>query len=258
MCTISTFNSHYAPPKAYFIAWTSRFGVGALLFSFLALLVLHPPSRGFLFPPRPEKTATPSVDTESGSFEPVDPFESDGITPGEREELDARQFAQEFADLAASPFERDRQQVPTVQEIITEAAGVNTDNGIDAGGEEEATKILDDAASEAKSDKKKTKVLAKHGLPIQVITGDIADAWERWANVLDPTPPFAVHPPRIKVALHILPIILAFLVLPSAFIMHTLTFAMGFLFFADPLLQQVPVVIDAITDADWREAIQIR
>ncbi|KAL8286239.1 hypothetical protein RQP46_004727 [Phenoliferia psychrophenolica] len=241
---------------------SSRIGVGALLFGVLAALVLHPPFRTFLFPPRPsERLSTPPTGLPSDSFEPTDPFEPEGgVTSGEQEELDARQFAQEFADLASAPFERDRQQVPTVQEIITEA--VAPEGGSGPGTDDEGTVAdADDAAAKAakKLEKKQTKVLAKHGLPIQAITGDLADAWERWANVLAPTsPPFAVHPPRVKVALHILPIALAFLVLPSAFIMHTLTFAMGFLFFADPILSRIAPAIDAMTDVDWREAIQIR
>lgn len=192
-----------------------------------------------------------------------DPFESDELTPGEKDELEARQFAQEFADLASAPFESDRRQAPSMGEIIEAAAG--PDGNLDGLGaeveEEDGVALGEDAVAPtagAKDEKKKVKRLAKYGLPIQRTLGDLADAWERWANVLSPTAPFATDPPRIKVALHILPIVLAFLILPSAFIFSTITFATGFLFFGDPVLQLIVPAIDAMVKTDWREAMQLR
>ncbi|KAK4698319.1 hypothetical protein P7C70_g7963, partial [Phenoliferia sp. Uapishka_3] len=258
--------------QAYFIAWQSPLGVGSLIFTTLALLILHPPFRSFLFPPRPVVRTPPATPSLDDGIEPADPFDSngldsDGLTEGEREELDARQFAQEFADLASSPFERDKQQVPTVDELISVVGGEGSASEteldpIGGGGDpllaDEAVPITAAGKKAKKVKKAKVKHLAKIGLPVQNITGDLSDAWERWANVLNPTPPFETNAPRRKVALHILPIIIAFLVLPSAFIFDTITFAMGFLFFGDPVLKLIAPAIDAITDVDWREAMQIR
>ncbi|KAL8277712.1 hypothetical protein RQP46_009834 [Phenoliferia psychrophenolica] len=250
--------------STYFIAWSSPLGVGALLLAFIATLVLHPPARATLFPPRPPKLDAPAGPGIPGG-DPLTPIDREGLTAGEREELEAREFAQDFADLAAAPFEHDLEQTPTVKEIVTEVVttGVHGEPGEEGtvGGEGEAAPKVEDAttATSTKVEKKKTKVLKKHGLPIQIITGELADAWERWSNLLEPTtPPFEAHRPRAKVALHLLPIALAFLLLPVAFIVYTLTFAMGFLFFGDPILQRIPTVIDALTNVDWREALQIR
>ena len=243
--------------QVYFIAWSSRFGVGGLVLATLALLVLHPPARAALFPLRPLSLA-PGVGIPGVRL--TTSLDPEGLTPGQREELDASQFTQEVADLASAPFEADDED-PTVREVLTEAAttGLHGEPGEEGAVEGEPVNATAEDATAKNAKKKKTKVLKKHGLPIQIITGELADAWERWANVLEPTtPPFEAHRPRVKVALHILPFVLAFLLLPAAFLMYTYTFLLGFLFFGDPILQRIPTVLDALAGGDWREATQIR
>lgn len=211
-----------------------------------------------LFPPRPHShphsTPIPGV-------EPRNSFDPEGLTAGEREELNARAFAQELSDIAAAPFDNDGQNMPSGKQVVT--TGVHGEpSEADAGKGESASPAnvaSADVAEPTEPAKKKKKVLAKHGLPIQVVTGQLADAWERWANVLEPTsPPFESHQPRVKVALHILPVGIILLVLPAAFLIYTTTFLLGFLFFGEPILKRIPPAIDAVTNVDWREALQIR
>ena len=73
--------------QAYFVAWSSRLGVGALFLCFLSALVLSPEFRSFAFPPRPPKMS------------PVAPT----LSPSEVAESEATAFADEVSQLAASP-----------------------------------------------------------------------------------------------------------------------------------------------------------
>jgi hypothetical protein len=159
-----------------------------------------------------------------------------------------------MAQLAAVQSGNDE---PSMENLLVEAvaeAEVEEETG-SAGSiisqEERAKKVK-------KAKKAKVDHLAKHGLPIQQITGDLADSWERWSNALSPTsPPLHHNAARIKVALHILPAIISFLVFPSWFILKAISFAAGFAFFGDPAFKLLVRLLDEKA-AGWQEAIEIR
>ena len=46
----------------------------------------------------------------------------------------------------------------------------------------QAKKISKKERKLAKKQEKKEKLLDKHGRPVMVIVGDLADGWERWAK----------------------------------------------------------------------------
>ena len=116
----------------------------------------------------------------------------------------------------------------------------------------------EDEDSDKKDKKKKEDPLALHGLPVQKITGDLADGWERWANAFAPTsPPFDPDSARRKVALNVLPCILAFGLLPSWFINKALGALVGLVFFGGPIIERGVKWLNE-SYPGWQEAIELR
>lgn len=106
--------------------------------------------------------------------------------------------------------------------------------------------------------KAKLDRLAKHGLPIQRLAGDLADAWERWSNALSPTAP-PMHPcaARRRLALHIAPVAAVLACMPAALILQGCSLVVGILFFTDPLVAPAIAFLDS-RNSDWRQELEIR
>lgn len=234
--------------QAYFIAWQSPFGAVSFLFLILALLILYPSVRTFLFPPLP----TPRPSQVLVDKPPRDPT----LTSAEQDEVDARVFAEGMAQLAGAGQMSGGD--PTLEDVVNEAVEeAEIDVEVD---EEEGASASEEKKKRKKEKKKKDKVdhLAKVGLPIQLLTSDFADSWERWGNALSPTsPPLHPNAARMKVALHVLPCILAFGLLPSWFICKALSFLAGLAFFGDPGFSLLLALLDQKFEG-WKEAIELR
>lgn len=178
------------------------------------------------------------------------------MTEREHQEMEASEFVQDAAELATAPIDESEDQSSLAEVLLSE--GDSTENN------EPSHPLGSSVPTDSNAGKKATNStrvdhLAKHGLPLQVFAGDFADALERWANAFTPvSPPYPTHAARIKVAAHILPIVIALLVLPVAFVVHALTFLAGFLFFGGPILSLIGPALDFFIAGDWREAIELR
>lgn len=92
--------------------------------------------------------------------------------------------------------------------------------------------------------------------PAMHVVGDIADAWERIANALSPTPPFP-HTVQYQLAAVFGPLLLLSLFVKPAHVVHGTTFVTGLIFFSDPLLQRgIAILNEKIPD--WPKFLQLR
>lgn len=64
------------------------------------------------------------------------------------------------------------------------------------------------------------------------------DVYERFANALNPTPPFPVLQPRLILASCLSPLLFTFLFLSSHMMIKSLGFLVGFVIFGDPVIQK--------------------
>lgn len=92
--------------------------------------------------------------------------------------------------------------------------------------------------------------------PAMHVVGDIADAWERIANALSPTPPFP-HTAQYQLAAILGPLLLMSLFVKPAHVVHGTTFVTGLIFFSDPLVQRgIAILNEKIPD--WPKYLQLR
>ncbi|KAK3076406.1 hypothetical protein LTS18_013122, partial [Coniosporium uncinatum] len=89
----------------------------------------------------------------------------------------------------------------------------------------------------------KTKVPMENAMwtkmrPIMHGIADVSDTWERFANALSPTPPFPHDAHRLRLAALIVPMLGASFFISSYMLVKGTTFATGFGFFGDPVIQR--------------------
>ncbi|KAH9890750.1 hypothetical protein F4778DRAFT_366447 [Xylariomycetidae sp. FL2044] len=228
---------------AYFVAWIFDFVV-PLLSTTLVVLMVYPPSRGFLFPPAPIAL----VDSKSGGVQKpkagvLGSHESATGAPehhkGEAVEKEATNFFNGFTSI-----------------VVTSATGKNPqtspkpeEEGITDGSVPDPTSVAVKAA-EAKdvaaggqpgSKHDKTKVPVENAMwsqmrPVMHGICDVSDTWERFANALSPTAPFPKDVYRLRLASLILPVLLMSLFVSSYMFIKGTTFGVGFAFFGDPII----------------------
>lgn len=71
--------------------------------------------------------------------------------------------------------------------------------------------------------------------PTMHLVADFVDTWERFGNALSPVTPFPRRRPRMKLAGCLLPVFLGSFFLTSYMMTKTMSFAVGFGFFGDPI-----------------------
>lgn len=72
--------------------------------------------------------------------------------------------------------------------------------------------------------------------PIMHQLQDVVDGWERFANALDPTPPFPQETFRLRIASLVIPLFAVSIFVTSYMFMKAITFGIGFGFFGDPII----------------------
>lgn len=144
-----------------------------------------------------------------------------------------------------------------MEDVVHDAIeDVEVDAEVEAEGE--STSEDHKASKKEKKKKEKTDKLAKVGLPLQQLTGDFADSWERWGNALSPTvPPLHPNAARRKVALHVLPLIVLFGFFPWGFVSSALGFVAGLGIFGTPLITLLLALLDEKFEG-WKDALELR
>lgn len=93
--------------------------------------------------------------------------------------------------------------------------------------------------------------------PIMHVVGDIADTWERFANVLSPTPPFPSDPARLRLAGVFVPLLAVSLVTTAYLYTKGVSFGIGFGFFGDPVIQRGVVWLNR-EFPHWQRLLELR
>lgn len=218
------------------------------LLCFLIVLIVHPPSRPFLFPPAPIAL----IDSKTGGIKKpaAGVLGSDNSLTGAPEkhqgeavEQEASNFVSGIGHIAlASAVGKHPQGDPHQDDdhaSSLESATPDPTN-IAVVASDAQNKVAGDtpATSHDKTKKPMSDAMWSKTRPIMHALADIADGWERFGNALSPTPPFPQQLPRLKLAGLVTPILLVSLVTSSAIFVKMNFFIVGFVFFGDPILSR--------------------
>lgn len=184
---------------AYALAWYMNVLTASFL-SFLSVLILVPSTRLVFFPPI---VAPPPAD----ATDPPLTMPGVGLLPEFITEraVGAERMASDFAEgmgallvssgTTTAEETGEAEAEGKAQKLAREAGALAEDidemtsaDGPEISPEErklkakQAKKISKKERKLAKKQEKKEKLLDKHGRPVMVIVGDLADGWERWAK----------------------------------------------------------------------------
>ncbi|KFA54417.1 hypothetical protein S40293_04327 [Stachybotrys chartarum IBT 40293] len=242
----------------YAAAWLLNMVIPTLT-AFLLVLVLHPPSRSFCFPPAPPAL----IDSKSGGVKkpPAGVLASDdSITgapekhQGEAVELEARSFVNSISTLVMSTaVGKDPQADPQSENRTPDPTDLTADVA------EARDKTM---GHETNVDHNRTKAPVSRAVwdkarPTMHMVADLVDTWERMGNALRATPPFPRRRPRLALAAVIAPLFLGSCFLTSYMMMKGTGFGVGFAFFGDPIITPALAFINK-TYPRWQKYVELR
>ncbi|USP73747.1 hypothetical protein yc1106_01021 [Curvularia clavata] len=246
---------------AYFAAWSLDM-IMPLISVTLLTLIVYPPARGAMFPPAPIALVSSSGGVQKPKSGTLGSTDSVTGAPenhkGEAVEQEATNFVYGVATIALSSAtgknpesepgeaEPDDSSSPDVTRV---AIGV-------AHSKDKATGVKPD------KDHDKTKVPMETAMwekmrPIMHGIAEVADTWERFANLLNPTPPFPTNKFHFRLAAVIAPLVLLSLLVSSYMFMKGVTFGIGFGFFGDPVIQRGLALLNR-KFPHWQKLLELR
>ncbi|KAI0937422.1 hypothetical protein AcV5_005335 [Taiwanofungus camphoratus] len=256
---------------AYYVAWLSNL-LGALLSTTFLVLILHPPSRHFLFPPAPLAAVSASTGNlqvpRAGTIGSEDSLSgAPEAHKGEAVEQEASNFVTGVASLAvgtatgqkSAPPTRDAEAAEKDEEEDSGVGAALPDPTSMAAATVDAKHVAHGGRADGKHDATKTHVetaIWEKARPVMRALADITDVWERFSNALSPTPPFS-HIPRLRLAGLLLPIIIAVTVFHSAVFVKGATFCIGFALFGQPVITRGAHWLTH-RYPNWREMLELR
>lgn len=229
-----------------------------LLFTTITILILVPPARDLLFPPAPLAL----INSKTGGVQSPRAGvlgSHDSVTgapenhKGEAVEKEASNFVAGIGTIAVSSATGKHGT------DVDEDASSPDPTRIASAGADAQTAASGGAVSKTHD---KTKQPMEDAMwaqmrPVMHTIGDIADGWERFANALSPTKPFAQLTPKLKLASLAAPGIAVSLVTSSYMFTKMNAFFVGFGFFGDPLIQRgIQLLNEKIPD--WPKYLEIR
>lgn len=250
---------------AYLLAWILDLLVPLLSLTMLTLIV-YPRSREILFPPAPVAL----VSAKSGGIQKpksgvLGSHDSATGAPenhkGEAVEQEASNFVHGIASIALSS---------ATGKHPNNGPGDDEDDGAPGDAAPDPTSIAVGAADAkavaaggkpgAKHDK--TKVPMETAMwtkmrPVMHGLADVVDTWERFGNALSPTPPFPRDLYRLRLAILVVPLVLASLFVTSYMVIKGTTFGIGFAFFGDPLISRGVALLNRKFPR-WQKLLELR
>lgn len=245
----------------YFLAWYLDMIIPFILLV-LTILVMYPRSRGVVFPPAPIALVSSKGGVQKPKSGTLGSTDSATGAPenhkGEAVEQEASNFVNGFASIALSsatgkhpqgePPENDSHddKVPDPTRIaIGVADAKDKASGGSPGKEYDKTKVPMETAMWNKM------------RPIMHGLSDVTDTWERFANMLEPTPPFPKNIYRFRLASIIAPLLLISLFITSYMFTKGVTFGIGFGFFGDPIISRGLVLLNN-KFPNWQKLLELR
>ncbi|KAI9843018.1 MAG: hypothetical protein M1837_006649 [Sclerophora amabilis] len=247
----------------YFIAWAFDFLVPTFL-TMIVVLIVHPPSRPFLFPPAPLALVNAST---GGLKKPQAGMlgTHDSLTgapekhEGEAVEQEASNFVSGLASIGLSSAVGKHPQTTPQDEASAIDTSVPDPTAMATSGS-----AAQDAAAGGKpsTEHDKTKQPMEAAMwgkarPVMHILANIADEWERFANALSPTPPFPKQSARLKLAGILVPVLAVAFLVTSYLFMKLTTFLTGGVFFGQPLLIRGITLLNEKVP-DWQQYLEIK
>lgn len=225
-------------------------------------LIAYPPSRPFLFPPAPLALVSSSGTLQKPKAGVLGSHDSATGAPenhrGEAVELEAANFFNSIAHIAlASATGKHPQNEPASESGASDAIPDPTAMAL---GASDARTNANGGNASASNDKTKVPMEAamwSKMRPIMHGIGDVADTWERFANALDPTPPFPADTARLRIAGLVVPMVAAGLFITSYMFVKGVTFGVGFGFFGEPVIMRGVRWLNR-TFPHWQKLLEIR
>ncbi|EOA82868.1 hypothetical protein ACJQWK_04803 [Exserohilum turcicum] len=247
--------------SAYFAAWFLDM-IMPLLSVTLVTLIVYPPAREVMFPPAPIALVSSSGGVQKPKSGTLGSTDSATGAPenhkGEAVEQEASNFVNGFATIALSsatgkhpggePPEEDSPDstIPDPTRLAIGAADAKDKAaGANTGKEYDKTKVPVETAMWTKM------------RPIMHGLADVADTWERFANMLNPTPPFPTNKFHFRLAAVVAPLVLVSLFVSSYVFMKGVTFGVGFGFFGDPAIQRGLALLNR-KFPHWQKLLELR
>jgi hypothetical protein len=177
---------------------------------------------------------------------------------GEAVEQEASNFVNGFASIALSSATGKHPQGEPLDEDSPDSS-VPDPTRLAIG----AADAKDQAAgAKPHKDHDKTKVPMETAMwtkmrPIMHGLADVTDTWERFANMLDPTPPFPTNKYHLRLAAVVGPLVIVSLLVSSYMFMKGVTFGVGFGFFGDPVIQRGLALLNK-EFPHWQKLLELR
>lgn len=245
----------------YFLAWYLDLIIPAISLVLITLIV-YPESRGIMFPPAPIALVSSKGGVQKPKSGTLGSTDSATGAPenhkGEAVEQEASNFVNGFASIALSsatgkhpqgePPEGDSHddKVPDPTRIAIGATDAKEKaSGAIPSKEHDKTKVPMETAMWTKM------------RPIMHGLADVTDTWERFANMLEPTPPFPKNKYHFRLAGVIAPLFLISLFVTSYMFMKGVMFAVGFGFFGDPIISRGLALLNG-KFPNWQKLLELR
>lgn len=249
---------------AYFSAWFLDL-LTPTFFLMILTLVVYPPSRPVLFPPAPLAL----VDSKTGGAKKPSAGmlgSHDSMTgapekhEGEAVEQEAHNFVSGLAAIGLSSATGKHPQNDKSHDKGGLVDSAVPDPGSVAAGGSDVQKSTKGGDVTLKHDKTKQPMEAAmwtQARPVMRVLADIADGWEKFANLLSPTPPFHRRVAPLRLGGVLVPIIGVALVTDAYVVMKMTTLITGFTFFGDPIISRgIKLLNEKIPN--WMEYLDLR
>ncbi|EDU51375.1 DUF3292 domain containing protein [Pyrenophora tritici-repentis] len=247
--------------SVYFAAWLLDM-IMPLLSVTLVTLIVYPPAREIMFPPAPMALVSSTGGVQKPKSGTLGSTDSATGAPenhkGEAVEQEASNFVNGFASIALSSATGKHPQGEPPDEDSPDS-NVPDPTRLAIGAAD-----AKDQASGVKPtrDYDKTKVPMETAMwtkmrPIMHGFAEVTDTWERFANMLEPTPPFPKNRFHFRVAAVVAPVVLVSLFTSSYMFMKGVTFGVGFGFFGDPIIQRGLSLLNR-KYPNWQKLLELR
>ncbi|KAF2019628.1 hypothetical protein BU24DRAFT_365220 [Aaosphaeria arxii CBS 175.79] len=246
----------------YFLAWF--FDLLMLVVSLtLIALIAYPRSREVMFPPAPLALVSSKGGVQKPKSGVLGSTDSATGAPenhkGEAVEQEASNFVNGIASVALSSATGKHPQGDAAEDADEPGSSVPDPTSIAVS----AADAKDRAAGATPTkEHDKTKVPMETAMwtkmrPIMHGLADVTDTWERFANALDPLPPFPKDRFRVRIASLVAPLLLASIFVSSYMFMKGVTFGFGFAFFGDPIISRSLSLLNR-KFPHWQRLLELR
>ncbi|OOQ83604.1 hypothetical protein PEBR_35678 [Penicillium brasilianum] len=235
----------------YFLSWYLDLLVPTIM-SVLMALIMFPPVRPVLFPSAPaskNKSSPSGKDSQSQSQDSL--TGAPEVHKGEAAEQEAKNMIDSVATIAmesaagkyGQAVPQDLDEVPPPSEAV-DVADISEEIGTEDPTDDRTKKPV------------RNKVSRGTDKAMRAIS-DITDIYEKFANLLSPTPPFLLVTPRLRLSGILGFICLVFPFVSSHAIIKTAGFMIGVGFFGDPLFTFGMGMLNR-TIPNWKDQMDIQ